>query len=284
MIKKLLKLFINKQKLKNTPLPDAIQTNAGILTLNYPEDGGVEVYFPGHKYPMEGIPDTVVVEKISNLKRLIPVTAKMAWISIKNHIPDPENYSPFTKEIHRILSTVREREGVTEMRGKWTEIRDIVCMVLESELNPRVLDKPATQKIGELKNQFGNVIVEYLWQIIRDYKLNPKMLCRCNREVWRLMDIIRETAPDNAKDFIYKLKAIACMGLEFDDAYRYRFMDAMSEFDKKAIDVLDGTSYEYIGKALKQADWKQFDFDEASRYWAPTKYQYFYGFLQKKHE
>ena len=113
------------------PRPTALKTNLGIVPLEFPKEGGIQSHIPDADYPFPGMPDEKVVGQISTLKRMMPVACKYAWIALRDNIPDPKLYSRPVREIHRVMSIIREREGEKEMRGKWTEIRDIICMMME---------------------------------------------------------------------------------------------------------------------------------------------------------
>lgn len=113
------------------PKPVALKTDVGLVTLDFPKEGGMYSHIPGEKYPFPGMPDEKIVSQIATLKRMMPVACKYAWIALRDNIPETNLYSRPVREVHRVMSLVREREGNTEMRGKWTEIRDIICMMLE---------------------------------------------------------------------------------------------------------------------------------------------------------
>ncbi len=68
---------------------------------------------------------------------------------------------------------------------------------------------------------------------IRKYKLKPFRYCTTCRELYRTLSL---AAKDTKNPLIEKIRDIACMTLEYDDAYRYRFQDIISRMDKVAVE------------------------------------------------
>jgi hypothetical protein len=68
----------------------------------------------------------------------------------------------------------------------------------------------------------------------------------------------REQGPE-MKGKMTEKRDMECMFYEFDDAYRFRFMEMILELDRE-----------------------QFKFDEADRYWAEKKWKYDWAFKKNK--
>lgn len=145
----------------------AIATDVGQVLTDFPKEGGTESWIPGHEFPFPGMPDSQVVEIMSIFKRIFPILYKYGWTVLRDRLPDylkiqsqnadiglvnPKKYSRPVREVHRVFTLLRSREGKKEIeiRGKWTEMRDVICLFLEyddayrfrlmdmiAELNPR---------------------------------------------------------------------------------------------------------------------------------------------------
>jgi hypothetical protein len=92
------------------------------------------------------MPDDRVVGTIDVIKRIFPIIYKWAWVVMRDRLPDylkaqsqngeiglvdPHKYSRPIRELHRAFTAIRSREGEPEMKAKWTEMRDIICLFLE---------------------------------------------------------------------------------------------------------------------------------------------------------
>jgi hypothetical protein len=78
-------------------------------------------------------------------------------------------------------------------------------------------------------NEVGKGFIESLWFLIRRYKSKPFLYCKCVREVYRVFNIFILIEKEDSKEILAKIRDLTCMTLEFDDAYRYRFQDILSE-------------------------------------------------------
>lgn len=272
----------NKKKIEDQNV--VLKTDVGMVSVKFPKGGGLHSYIPGEIVPFPGVPDEKIVNALAFAKRVVPIFCKSSWISLKDHIPLTENYSRPVKEIYRVLSLIREREyeEKIEMRGKWTEIRDIICMILESEINPDTLDDEAKIIISSIKRKIGKVLFDYGWSVLESFV--PKAINRYSnpvREVHRVMGIVLDKIEN--KEFIEKSRNMICMGLEFDDTYRFRFMDGMGEIRLEEFDCLsDNPKFKAYAEALKEINLKEFEFDEPHKYWARKKWKYNFKFLQEE--
>ena len=138
--------FFYKFYTRQDDLPQAVATNIGTVLHNFPKEGGMESWIPGHDFPFPGMPDDRVVGTIDIIKRIFPIIYKWAWVVMRDRLPqylvaqtqngeiglvDPKKYSRPIRELHRAFTLVRSREGDNEMKAKWTEMRDIICLFLE---------------------------------------------------------------------------------------------------------------------------------------------------------
>jgi hypothetical protein len=126
--------------------PQAVSTNIGTVLHNFPKEGGMESWIPGHDFPFPGMPDDRVVETLTVIKKIFPIIYNWAWRIMRDRLPqylvaqsqngeiglvDPMKYSKPVRELHRVLTLIRSCEGEPEMKAKWTELRDILCLHFE---------------------------------------------------------------------------------------------------------------------------------------------------------
>ena len=144
LLKVLLKVY--KPDLEGKPM--VVSTDVGQVLTEQKKEGGMDSWIPGHPFPFPGMPDSVVVETMSVFKRIFPILYKWGWIVMRDRLPnylraqsqnadiglvDPKKYSRPVRELHKVFTLLRSREGKdqTEIRGKWTEMRDVICLFLE---------------------------------------------------------------------------------------------------------------------------------------------------------
>jgi hypothetical protein len=126
--------------------PQAVATNIGTVLHNFPKEGGMESWIPGHDFPFPGMPDDRVVGTIDIIKKMFPIIYKWAWVILRDRLPqyllpqsqngeiglvDPKKYSKPVRELHKSHTFIRSREGEPEMKAKWTEKRDVECLFYE---------------------------------------------------------------------------------------------------------------------------------------------------------
>jgi len=126
--------------------PIAIDTDVGKVLMEQKKEGGKQSWIPGHPFPFPGMPDATVVETLAVFKRIFPILYKWGWVIFRDRLPnylipqsqngdiglvDPKNYSKPVRELHRIFTLMRNREGEPDMKGKWTEMRDVLCLFFE---------------------------------------------------------------------------------------------------------------------------------------------------------
>jgi len=140
----LLKALLKVYKRPNNP--NIVSTDVGQVLNNFPDEGGMESWIPGHEFPFPGMPDARVVETMTVIKKMFPIIYKWAWLVMRERLPnhmipqsqngdiglvDPKKYSKPVRELHRVFTLMRSREGEEQMKGKWTEMRDILCLFFE---------------------------------------------------------------------------------------------------------------------------------------------------------
>jgi hypothetical protein len=126
--------------------PMAVATNIGTVLHNFPKEGGMEAWIPGHDFPFPGLPDDRIVETMNIIKRIFPIVYKWGWVVLRDRLPqylipqsqngdigivDPKKYSKPVRELHKSHTFIRSREGEPEMKAKWTEKRDVECLFYE---------------------------------------------------------------------------------------------------------------------------------------------------------
>jgi len=143
-----LKVLLKIYKPETEGKPMAISTDVGQVLTEQKKEGGMESWIPGHQFPFPGMPDSVVVETMTVFKRIFPILYKWGWVVMRDRLPDylkvqsqnadiglvdPKRYSRPVRELHRVFTLMRSREGEDqiEMKGKWTEMRDMLCLFFE---------------------------------------------------------------------------------------------------------------------------------------------------------
>lgn len=153
-----------------------IKTDVGNVLVNFPKEGGSESWIPNYKYPFPGVPDGKIVETITVIKRIFPVIYKWAWVIIRDRLPqymvpqtqngdiglvDPQRYSKPVRELHRMFTKIRSKEMDDEMKGKWTEMRDFLCLFFEYDDAYRFRLMEAIQELD--KTQFEYTEADAYW-------------------------------------------------------------------------------------------------------------------------
>jgi len=126
-----------------------------------PKEGGIESYLEGEKQPYPGYPDYTTVYAIEavkrtlrtlieslavmmkkhrvlkfillarDIKRLVPKWLKLGFYIIMRHRLKPKVYSHAVREIYRVLNIAIERDSRPEMKEKFVQARDLICVILE---------------------------------------------------------------------------------------------------------------------------------------------------------
>ncbi len=85
---------------------------------------------------------------------------------------------------------------------------------------------------------FGDFVRSYLYsfhRILDRFKLKPIRYCDAMRELHRAMSYENQDELVKDQTFRYSIRDIACMIMEFDNAYRFRFQDIIVELDKEKL-------------------------------------------------
>jgi len=171
-----LKFFLKLYTREKEALPMAIHTDIGNVIVDQPEGGGFESHIPGHPFPFPGMPDAKIVETMTVLKRFFPIMYKYAWVVMRDRLPahllaqsqngdiglvDPSKFSRPVRELHRAFTAIRAKEGEKEMQGKWTEMRDVLCLFFEYDDAYRFRLQEAILELD--KSQFEFTENEAFW-------------------------------------------------------------------------------------------------------------------------
>lgn len=84
---------------------------------------------------------------------------------------------------------------------------------------------------------FGDFMQSQLYtyhRMVERFRIKPERYCDAIRELHRSMSTEREELLSKRENRI-RLRDLACMFLEFDNAYRFRFQDIIVELDKEAL-------------------------------------------------
>ena len=131
-----------KKKIESSDIEVEDRDNAIIEKITPGKDGkGIYTFLRGFKFPMKSYPSYQKVNVLRLLKKLIPWALNIIHPRLKSYVPDPNQYCPFVRELHRVLTELRDREVGPEdmgMKKKWTQIRDVLCMILEYDLAYRL--------------------------------------------------------------------------------------------------------------------------------------------------
>lgn len=86
-----------------------------------------------------------------------------------------------------------------------------------------------------LFNDYVKASVYAMYRQVGRFRIKPERYCTAIRELHRAMskDQVELTS---TREMRLMLRDIMCMLLEFDNAYRYRFQDVMTELDKAALE------------------------------------------------
>lgn len=143
---------------EDSPGVSLIDKEKGIVL---PKGGGIESYLEGQAQPFPGYPDNKIVFMVDVVKRtfktlvesfnllmkkhkilkfmlfkrnvedLITKWLNLASYSIRNYRLRPVLYSHAVREIYRVFTIAIERDSRLGMKRRFTQIRDLLCMVAE---------------------------------------------------------------------------------------------------------------------------------------------------------
>lgn len=75
-------------------------------------------------------------------------------------------------------------------------------------------------------------------------RIKPDKYCRFVREIYRLFNLLIEREKGNElKNFWAQMRDVICMILEFDNAYRFRMQDILSEINLDEVKPDENTKY-----------------------------------------
>jgi hypothetical protein len=132
MFKRLFNLFLRLRYGK--PEKSTAQSFEDLGQVTYPEEGGIDTYHQGSKYPFPGFISTDDLDKLAHWKRLVPLGVDFLQHQLRPFIPsDPKLYSKPVREIYRIFTLMMERHHDFGPRTTFQRIRDIVCILMERD-------------------------------------------------------------------------------------------------------------------------------------------------------
>lgn len=85
---------------------------------------------------------------------------------------------------------------------------------------------------------FGDIVKAYVQtfhRLIMRFKIKNERYCDAMRELNRAFSIEFYGEVNDSKELRFQLRDVACMFLEFDNAYRFRFQDVIVELDKQKL-------------------------------------------------
>lgn len=85
-----------------------------------------------------------------------------------------------------------------------------------------------------LFNDLVKASIYAFYRQVGRFRIKPERYCVAIRELHRAMSVEREELT-STREMRLMVRDITCMLLEFDNAYRYRFQDIVSEIDKEAL-------------------------------------------------
>jgi hypothetical protein len=151
----------------------SVKDNAKVEKVEFPKEGGTFTYLEGHPYPFPGFPEQRFVQKTALIKALIPALCRGAKYLINSDKIDPKRYSRPVREIYRLFNLLIEREKDQGNKDKWTQIRDVVCYILEFDnaYRFRLQDVLKEINLDEIK---PDEATKYYMSLHSDYNFSEK--------------------------------------------------------------------------------------------------------------
>jgi hypothetical protein len=156
--------MVSNQRVKDT---------AKVERVEFPPEGGTFTYLKGHPYPFPGFPDKGMVESSRWIKKFWPAMISAAHSLLKSQLIKPERYSKPVKEIYRLFNILIEREKEEYQKTKWTQMRDVICHVLEFDnaYRFRFQDVLSELNLDEIK---PDEATRYYMSLHDDYNFSAK--------------------------------------------------------------------------------------------------------------
>jgi hypothetical protein len=127
---------------------------------------------------------------------MFPIIYKWAWVVMRDRLPaylipqtqngeiglvDPIKYSRPVREIHRVLTLIRSRELDPEMRAKWTELRDILCLFWEHDDAYRTRLQETILELDKTQFEFDEASA--YWASFKwNFLFNNKKICEMRKK------------------------------------------------------------------------------------------------------
>ena len=94
------------------------------------------------------------------------------------------------------------------------------------------------KRFFKLINKIMSASIDFSFPALQKYRFKPHRYSQAVQEVYRLFDLLieREGGLRSEKQEMWgKIRDVTCMALEFDNAYRFRFQDIISNLDVEKI-------------------------------------------------
>ena len=111
-----------------------LETEARIVR---PESGGIELHIKGFEKPFPGWPDDGVLRALDPNKQIIREALKFLHSEIGKYMLHPLDCCPQVRELYEGFNKLIDAETDKGMRDFWTQVRDIVCVILEYDTSYR---------------------------------------------------------------------------------------------------------------------------------------------------
>lgn len=107
------------------------------------------------------------------------------------------------------------------------------------------------ERVKIIKAMFPIVLSTIYKQLKPHLPDTPHYYSRAVREIYRLFTLAMERDLPGMKERWRMIREIVCFFLEYDDAYRFRVQDILSELNKKQIKLDEIDQYWFSGKLYK---------------------------------
>ena len=111
-----------------------LETEARIIR---PEAGGIELWIKGFDKPFPGWPDDDVIRALDPQKQHVRELLKLIHPHIAKHLLHPLDMCQQVRELYRGFNQLIDAETGEGMKEFWSQVRDIVCVILEYDTSYR---------------------------------------------------------------------------------------------------------------------------------------------------
>ena len=111
-----------------------LETEARIVR---PEAGGIELHIKGFDKPFPGWPDDDVIRALDEYKRSVKEVLKLIHPHVAKYLLHPLDMCQQVREVYCSFNKLIDAETGEGMKEFWTQVRDIVCVILEYDTSYR---------------------------------------------------------------------------------------------------------------------------------------------------